>query len=141
MFLTLKQTFLAIKSTKNLQFCSFVFCKTWNTTSFKMFVSIKNIALKPNFCNRGILILTQILIKYLITITERRALLEWAPSNGHLSITITFLWLQWQGWFSLANLLLLLILLLEITAQLNFNGPWEIWEIEVHWSSTFLQHN
>jgi hypothetical protein len=43
---------------------------------FQIFVNIKNIALKSNFYNWEILILTQILIEYPITITERRALLE-----------------------------------------------------------------
>ncbi len=57
-------------------FLCFIVSQNTNTASFEIFVSIKNIALKLNFYNRKILVSTQILIKYLITITECRALVS-----------------------------------------------------------------
>jgi len=72
MFLALKCTLRTRKRRK--QFHSFMFHEIQNTDSFDSFECIENIALKLNFYNCKILVLARILIKFLITITECRAL-------------------------------------------------------------------
>jgi hypothetical protein len=66
---------------KGRQFCSFVFCKIQNTAK-----CIENIALKlyQKFWDK--IVSTQILIEYLITITECRALVDGLNAHSHKHI-------------------------------------------------------